>query len=325
MSSFLNIGENIFVSIASYRDSKCYDTIKSLYNNSDYPDNIYCGIFTQIDENEKCEHCYDSSFQYNTNIRRMTISYKEAKGPLWARIKIIKQLYHGEKYYLMIDAHTQFTKGWDTKYKNYINFLISKKSIHKPILTGYPADVKTINDKNSNTKTFHLCNIKSGEKYPEMFHGALSKDGGYYYKGYLMSGCCSFTLGNFLQDINLNILQSIEKLENIFHGEEFLFSLIGFVNGWDIYSTPFNLIYHEYKSSDDKVKDNTDWYKYTNINTKLKDESYKNLEKLLTTNILDNVRKVSELYDILKFNTSNNSFIDNNYYCVNPEIIKYEN
>ena len=47
----MNIDENIFVSIASFRDIKCINTLKNIYYNSDNPDNIYCGIFTQIDNN----------------------------------------------------------------------------------------------------------------------------------------------------------------------------------------------------------------------------------------------------------------------------------
>ena len=44
----MNIDENIFVSIASFRDVKCINTLKNIYYNSDNPDNpdnICCVVF----------------------------------------------------------------------------------------------------------------------------------------------------------------------------------------------------------------------------------------------------------------------------------------
>lgn len=59
----------------------------------------------------------------------MIIDYKNAKGPLQARI--IKNLYQNEKYFLMIDAHTKLVKGWDTQLKKYIKFLKGMELINQ--------------------------------------------------------------------------------------------------------------------------------------------------------------------------------------------------
>ena len=40
----MNFQDNIFVSIASFRDTECLNTLKDIYYKADHPDNIYCGI-----------------------------------------------------------------------------------------------------------------------------------------------------------------------------------------------------------------------------------------------------------------------------------------
>ena len=297
--NYLNLENNIFVSIASFRDSECNNTLKDLYMKADNPENIFCGIFTQIDNNIKTEQCYDSNFPYNTQIRRMLINYKDAKGPLWARIKIIKQLYQNEKYFLMIDAHTLFKKGWDTNLISFLNTL-KNKGIQKPILSGYPANFsdKDKDDKNS----FLLCNIVNGNNYPEVL-GAERKEEGYYYQSYFISAGCLFTYSKFLQEIN--IIKIAENLQYIYSGEEMLLSLLAYVNGWDIYSIPYTNIYHQYKTNEQKKKDKTQWTLFANIDNDINNKSHKNLKELLTSNTLDSIRTVSDFYKKIGYNKEN--------------------
>jgi hypothetical protein len=313
----MNINENIFVSIASFRDIKCIDTLKNLYHNADNPDNIFCGIFTQINNNNKNEYCYDPNFQYNSNIRRMTIDFSGAKGPLWARVRIIKNLYQGEKYFLMIDAHTKMAKGWDTELKKYINFL-KNKGVKKPIISTYPehADKKTNTDIISN-KSLLLCKINSGDTFPKVVQ-ALYQTPGYFYRTYLMSANFLFSESSYINEIDTNKLLN---LNYIFGGEEYLFAVLAYVNGYDIYNSPKNVIYHQFKSDKDKTDDNTDWYKLAKINHDSESTSYKELEKLLTTNVLDNVRKTRDLLRIVK--GQNNSFNNLEHLCNLNEKIRY--
>ncbi len=315
----LSIDETIFVSIASFRDTQCIDTLKNLYYNSDNPQNIYCGIFTQIDIKNENEYCFDMDFPYNTNIRRLVIKYQEAKGPLWARVKIIKNLFQNEKYFFMIDAHTSFKKSWDTNLKKYLNIL-KEKGVNKPILSGYPAHKNYYTD-----NSFLLCNVVSGDKYPKVL-GSVVKPPGYFYQSYFIGACCLFTYGKFLKEINITPLA--ENLEHIFGGEEMLLSLLAFVNGWDVYSIPHSNIYHEFKSSDEKKKDKTDWYIYANINNKNEQKSYQQLDKILTSNMLNRHRKVSDFYKKIKYNSYENKFdsrftqLSRNHLCNNMKIIK---
>lgn len=316
----MNFQDNIFVSIASFRDTECLNTLKDIYYKADHPDNIYCGIFTQVDKTNMSELCYDPTFQYNSNIRQMTVSYSEAKGPLWARIRIIKSLYHGEPYYLMIDAHTQLLKGWDTELKTYIKFL-NNKGIDKPIITTYPADsnLYDINSPEAHNipEVPVLCKIKSGNKYPEMI-AAINKPNGYFYKTYLVSGNFMFCQGSYISDINIDKLLN---LSYIFHGEEYLFAVLAYVNGYDIYSPPKNICFHKYKTVQDKSDTNTEWTQHVKIDKVVKKNSYNELKKLLTTDKLDNIRKTKDLLHIIKGNQNN---LDNlEHMCNSNEKIEF--
>ncbi len=317
--SYLSLDETIFVSIASFRDSKCIDTLKNLYNNSDNPHNIYCGIFTQIDINNKNEYCYDMDFPYNANIRRIMIKYEQAKGPLWARIKIIKNLYQNEKYFFMIDAHTSFIKSWDTNLKKYLN-TIKQKGISKPILSGYPAQPNHTGD-----NSFLICNVTGGDKYPKVL-GSEVKPPGYFYQSYFIAAGCLFTYGIFLKEIDLPKIAG--ELQYIFGGEELLISLLAFVYGWEIFSIPHSNISHIYKTNNDKKNDKTDWYSYANVNKNVEKDSYNKLNQILTSQQLDRIYPVNEFYKRIKYFSQEKEFklrfppSSKDYLCNKMKVIK---
>lgn len=291
--SYLSINNDIFVSIASFRDSECILTLKELYTNAQNPQNVYCGVYTQIDNNNNHEQCYDSNFPFNTNVKRLIINYKEAKGALWARIQIFKNLYAGEKYILMIDAHSHFVKHWDSKLIQYLEKLKSK-GVPKPILAGYPAEHKHL-DK---PWTYFNCEVKAGKKFPEQIL-ATAKSNGKYYKAYFISAGFLFTFGDFLNDTN--IVEITKDLQYVWSGEELLFSIIAFVNNWDVYSSPYTVISHNYKSNDTKKEDKTDWSLQI-TKDKVSDKNSKMLlDELLTTNKLDKIRKVDDFYNLIGF------------------------
>ena len=111
--------ETIFVSIPSYRDKDCKNTLRQLYESAKNPELIYVGVLTQNkDESESCV----VNNNFTNNIRYLNIDYKEAKGPLYARIMIINKLFKNEKYFLLIDAHTKFVNNWDENLRSKLIF-----------------------------------------------------------------------------------------------------------------------------------------------------------------------------------------------------------
>ena len=75
----------IFVSVASYRDDECSDTIRSLYDNAENPENIYVGICSQNHPDEVKEECLPNNYKYKNNIRVNRLKHTDALGPNYAR------------------------------------------------------------------------------------------------------------------------------------------------------------------------------------------------------------------------------------------------
>jgi [Skp1-protein]-hydroxyproline N-acetylglucosaminyltransferase len=62
------------------------------------------------------------------------LHYRQAKGPCYARA-LAQTLYNGQRYYLQIDCHMRFVKGWDTML---LAMLAKCSSSSKPVITTYP-------------------------------------------------------------------------------------------------------------------------------------------------------------------------------------------
>ena len=139
----------IFVSVASYRDKACNDTIKGLFDNADNPKNVYVGICQQNneDEDQDCKTGYED----NPNVKIIIIPHYEAKGPTYARW-LCSTLADGEEYFLQIDSHTKFVKGWDTKCINMIKDL-KEMGVEKPVISHYPREYNDLEKMSDKDKT----------------------------------------------------------------------------------------------------------------------------------------------------------------------------
>lgn len=129
--------ETIFVSIPSYRDPQCFNTIRNLWSNATQPQKIYVGVCQQNesgdqDVGEMVKELFPSLYENNFFILRMDAH--EATGPCLAREMIENFLLEDQDFVLMVDSHTLFKEDWDT-------LLIHEwKSTQDPkaILTTYP-------------------------------------------------------------------------------------------------------------------------------------------------------------------------------------------
>ena len=64
--------DTIFVSISSYRDDVCHDTLLSIYKNAQKPENVYVGICQQNKEGDKdCIGDIDDKYKPNIRITRI--------------------------------------------------------------------------------------------------------------------------------------------------------------------------------------------------------------------------------------------------------------
>jgi [Skp1-protein]-hydroxyproline N-acetylglucosaminyltransferase len=111
----------IFVSIISYRNARCRDTVDNIFARAAHPERIRVGVVDQIDSSdiscdvpaETCERNPNQALcRYRNQIDVYEIESNLAVGPIFAR-HISQRLYRGEWYYLQIDADVTFVKRWD--------------------------------------------------------------------------------------------------------------------------------------------------------------------------------------------------------------------
>jgi len=256
----------IFVSIASYRDKLCSDTIKSLYENAKYPKNIYLGICQQNKIND--DDCLKGLDIDNSRIKIIRIPHTEAKGPTYARY-LCANLWNGEEYFLQIDSHTKFVKNWDIKCILSIKNL--KKISNKPVLSHYPRNFKDFNNFNQQEK-FKVSYIKHFyfNKYNIIkYDGArIINTENTFIKTPFITGCMLFTESKFLKDIPYD-----PNLEYLFTGEEILHSLRFYTYGYDVFIPNQNILFHYYIRND---------------NPKLWDDLKYNNKKLISINKVSN-------------------------------------
>lgn len=98
----------IFISIASYEDPFLIDTIQSALKNAENPDDLFFGVCSQYKIIEEP----DLSFIPEDKIK--IIRYDPDTRPGLYKIRAeIASLHANQDYFLQIDSHTWFIKGWD--------------------------------------------------------------------------------------------------------------------------------------------------------------------------------------------------------------------
>lgn len=230
----------IFVSIASYRDYECSDTLKSLFTHAKYPSRIFVGVCEQNKQGEYSEICSktdeDIISMYMDNIRTITLPHTQAKGPTYARYHCSK-LWRGEQYFLQIDSHTHFIKDWDSDLIGMIETL-KKDGVKKPVLSAYPPSKDQMkvsgfpemdNGKFTNDILIFLCGWSKPSSKPILAR-----------KPWVAAGLM-FMESKFLSQVPFD-----PYLSHVFMGEELLFSARLWTNGWDIYAPNKKVLYHHY-------------------------------------------------------------------------------
>jgi hypothetical protein len=233
----------IFISIASYRDEACNNTLKSIYSMAENPKNIYCGVVQQNDASVDSDCLYESRKHIiNENITIMRLNHYEAKGPCWARY-LASTLWSGQEYFLQIDSHSKFVKNWDTKCINMMKKL-QKKAGPKIVISHYPKSDKYYGMDNPEGVT-RICQSFFNNRDMISFLGAeeLKSDGEFYETPYVAGGFILST-HNLLVDVPYD-----PNLDFLFVGEEIGHSIRIWTAGYNIYTPSENIIYHAYVRS----------------------------------------------------------------------------
>jgi len=249
----------ILVSVASYRDEQCIDTIRILAQNADLPENLHFVICQQnnsILDSDCLNWCANTQYKNHkacAKARKTIIRLKhtEARGPTWARF-IIQQQYDGEEYFLQIDAHTRMIRSWDTLLKNQLQYC---PDIDKAILTQLPCEYDIVsktkrgqeNDEKWRTDLLrgplfvekidpkdHFFRIQSNYTENEIKRQPFVSTA--WVAGF------SFSKANFIFDVPYD-----PYLPFLFFGEETDITLRAFTHGYNFYSPTLSIVFHNYK------------------------------------------------------------------------------
>jgi len=297
--------ETIFVSIASYRDTLCSKTIHHLFQMAKHPSRVFLGICEQNEPNSPKEECPIIE-KYASNIRKIQLNYKKAKGPTWARY-LCSTLYKNEDFFLQIDSHTLFVKDWDEKCIQMIQSLENSETIEnkKVLLSHYPPVMDDYQENPSNKLVTHMVECFFNNDGILSFKGAKWKKPGHLpRRNAFIAGGFIFSRGQWLKDVPFD-----PHLHYLFVGEEILLSSRSYTNGWDVYTPNQNIVYHAYtrekepKFWNDVPHDDSQAKIRVKIILGLDHDIHKLTDKKthesLTLYTMGNVRSLHDFYDFI--------------------------
>jgi hypothetical protein len=126
---------SIFISIASCKELFLVQTIKSAMANASNPEDVYFGICNMVVDEE--DFLDDPIFKL-PNINVVETKHPSPLGIGVGRMLASLMADREHKYYLQVDAHTLFVKGWDEILKAQYQELL--KFCEKPIITASPKE-----------------------------------------------------------------------------------------------------------------------------------------------------------------------------------------
>lgn len=249
IGSKVNGKETIFISIASYRDYQCRQTVESIFLHATHPERIRVAVVDQIDKSEDrpCsepqEPCTKDPTQvlckFKSQIDFFTMEAKYAMGPVFAR-HLGNRLYRGEYFAAQSDAHVDFILDWDTKIISDWNHANNEMAV----LTTYLSDVTGRMDSEGHSLVDTrpiMCrsDFEDSGPYSHLRHGQ-QPEGPAGIKGEptlepFWAAGFSFGRGHFVINVPYD-----QHLPWIFQGEEISIGLRGFTYGYDYYTVRFD-------------------------------------------------------------------------------------
>jgi hypothetical protein len=226
------ISEDIFVSIASYRDPELENTIIDLFKKAKEPARIKIGICLQDTD----EYYNNFPFKDHAQIKIAFIENVNARGVCYARSKIQKELLENEQYYLQIDSHTRFSYNWDTQLIEQLKSCNDKKAI----LSCYPNPYRLDDTNEQYLKNKQL----SPHRYIRFESGCIrSNTSGLANLNIVPSKWIAagflFTYTDWCREVGYP--------KNIFfNGEEDYLLIKSFLQNYNIYCPPISSVFHCY-------------------------------------------------------------------------------
>jgi hypothetical protein len=275
---------SVFVALSSYRDKSCSASLRNAITQAENPSLINVGIVQQNCMSEK--GCMTGTGWANTRrwvaqegpdpdcakdfcaseegrehceagrVRILRLGEEQAYGPFFARYLNAK-LWRGENYFMQIDAHTKFRKGWE---KTLIDMMKNTPSYPQSVISTYPPEGKAEDvqlwerapPQTTTGRTSGLCEAQfeimpSSNTYTLRMGRTdipIKKPGVPPYASFVAAGFY-FTHGSVISKVPADPF-----LPYIFMGEEIALSERLWTAGFDIYAPTVEVLQHEYVRSE---------------------------------------------------------------------------
>mmetsp|Transcript_14090 Transcript_14090/g.41314 ORF Transcript_14090/g.41314 Transcript_14090/m.41314 type:complete len:493 (-) Transcript_14090:559-2037(-) len=254
--------ETILVTITSYRDWMCPQSIEIMLSRAVHPERVRVAVVDQLnihdsdmgDADTSCDQplisCSDKPQQafclHRDHIDVMQIDAREATGPILGR-HLANRMYRGESFVLQSDAHVQFATGWDV---DVIDQWRSTKN-EMAVLTSYVSGVQGKIDEETgeplvNTRPI-LCEeiwedegLEKHLQHDEQPDYAPDIKGSPQLEPFWAAGF-SFARGHFVVNVPYDLHAPF-----VFQGEEISIGVRGFTYGYDYYAPERNILFHYY-------------------------------------------------------------------------------
>lgn len=232
----------IFISCAAFCDEQLVPTIKNMLATADHPELLTFGICLQ----DTPENLKNFKLKNHPSIKTIYVNDRESKGCCWARSEIQK-LIVDEEYYMQIDSHHRFVKGWDSLSKQWLKDTGSEK----PVLTAYLIAFNPLDKKNSWKKDTVPYKLSVPIFYgndkmriePETINNYASFSAPV--KAKFMSAHYIFAPMQWVVEVPYDELL-------YFEGEEDTLSARTYTHGWDMFHPHRAVGYHYYTRESDK-------------------------------------------------------------------------
>jgi peroxiredoxin/predicted 2-oxoglutarate/Fe(II)-dependent dioxygenase YbiX len=228
--------DRIFVQIASYRDRECQWTLKDLFEKAARPERISVGICWQFDP-DLDQDCFSIEPPRPGQVRRIDVHARESRGVCWARQKT-QELWAGEEYTLLTDAHMRFVPGWDEA----LIAELAECPSPKPLLSCNPPPYEPPDRLDENPMptirgihpfqpdgTIRCRGIRLRRAPPHPLNGAF------------VVCCFVFSRADIIREVPYDP-------HLYFSQEEITLAARLWTHGWDVFSSRQVLLYHLYKS-----------------------------------------------------------------------------
>lgn len=223
--------QNIFISVASYRDPDLAATLSDCLAKADNPDSLHFVICWQHGPEERLP-----DWICEPQFTVLDVDWRESRGGCWARAAIMEQ-WAGEDWFLQIDSHQRFATGWDSILQRQAALTGSTQ----PLLSA-PAPPFTIGG-----APWHLRPLRADfvgfrdNGIPDIRTGFLPSDidQGSPVRSRSVSGHFLFAPGSFVRNVPYDP-------DMYFSGEETTMAVRAFTHGYDLFHPSTVVTWHEY-------------------------------------------------------------------------------